>query len=66
MKKRNFKEKLNLGKHSVSNLATTQIKGAGTNICSGTQPSCAGCELPTRLGCPRPTRGDWTCDCPQN
>lgn len=66
MKKRSLNKKLNLGKHSVSSLETIKVKGgANTDICTGTQPSCAGCDLPTKAWpCPRPTRGDWTCGCP--
>jgi hypothetical protein len=68
MKKRNLKGKLSLGKHSVSNLEETQIKGGlRTDICSGLQETCGGCQGPTKqYPCPTPTRGDWTCGCPQN
>jgi hypothetical protein len=65
MKKRNLNAKLVLKKNLVSNLQAEEVKGAGTNICTGTQPSCAGCDTPTkRWPCPTPTRGDWTCGCP--
>ncbi|EDP95919.1 hypothetical protein KAOT1_07118 [Kordia algicida OT-1] len=67
MKKRNLNGKLALRKNSVSNLQIEKVKGGGnTDICTGTQPSCAGCDTPTRNPCVRPTRGDWTCQgCPQ-
>lgn len=66
MKKRNLKVKLTLKKNLVSNLQAEEVKGAGTNICSGTQDTCINCEQVTRFPCVRPTRGDWTCYCPQN
>ena len=66
MKKRNLNAKLALKKNLVSNLQAEEVKGAGTVICSGTQDTCINCETPTKQWpCPTPTRGDWTCDCPQ-
>ncbi len=66
MKKRNLNVKLTLGKQSVSNLKTSQIKGGlKTDICTGLQETCGGCDGVTRNPCVEPTRGDWTCGCPQ-
>lgn len=62
MKKRILETKLNLKKNLVSNLQLERIKGAGTDICTGLQETCGGCELPTRNPCVKPSRG-W---CPQN
>lgn len=68
MKKRNLQGKLSLGKNSVSNLKTESLTGGlRTDICSGTQDTCINCQGPTKeWPCPTPTRGDWTCYCPQN
>jgi len=65
MKKKNLNKKLALKKKLVSNLQAEKVKGAGTDICSGTQDTCINCQGPTKeWPCPRPTRGDWTCGCP--
>ncbi|MBC8756437.1 hypothetical protein H2O64_17315 [Kordia sp. YSTF-M3] len=49
MKKRNLNVKLTLGKNSVSNLESTQIKGgAKTDICTGLQETCSNCQGVTR------------------
>ncbi|AXG71461.1 hypothetical protein KORDIASMS9_03718 [Kordia sp. SMS9] len=65
MKKKNLNAKLALKKNLVSNLQAETVKGAGTNICSGTQDTCINCQGPTKeWPCPTPTRGDWTCGCP--
>ena len=62
MKKRNLNTKLSLQKNLVSNLQLERIKGMGTDICTGLQRTCGGCDLPTRNPCVKPSRG-W---CPQN
>ncbi|MFK7750125.1 MAG: hypothetical protein AB8B65_17160 [Kordia sp.] len=67
MKKRNLNAKLALKKNLVSNLQIEEVKGGlRTDICSGLQETCGGCQGPTKESpCPTPTRGDWTCGCPQ-
>ncbi|WP_046758497.1 class I lanthipeptide [Kordia jejudonensis] len=67
MKKRNLNKKLNLQKDLVSNLETENLKGGlRTDICTGLQDTCSNCQGPTKQWpCPTPTRGDWTCNCPQ-
>jgi len=63
MKKRNLKATLSLGKNIVSNLVSNQVKGGlRTDICSGLQETCGGCDGVTRNPCVKPSRG-W---CPQN
>ncbi|MCH2193212.1 hypothetical protein [Kordia sp.] len=63
MKKRNLKAKLDLGKNSVSNLKSEQVKGAGTMICSGLQDTCSNCQGVTReYPCPQRTVRDPRCN----
>ncbi|MGH1387446.1 hypothetical protein [Kordia sp.] len=56
MKKRNLNKKLTLGKNAISNFKIENVRGGRkTDICSGTQNTCANCQGPTR---------EWPC--PQN
>jgi hypothetical protein len=67
MKKKSLHTKLTLRKELISNFEMAKLMGGvRTDICSGTQDTCINCDTPTKKWpCPSPTRGDWTCDCPQ-